>query len=110
MTSRARMRLVAASLALATALVLGVGGGWAFGLDAATFLLSAALVARVHARPRGQPKARESMLTELYEGWRAVRERPWVLVTIICFSAALLTALAPFFVLGASVANHVYGT
>jgi hypothetical protein len=50
------------------------------------------------------------MLTELHEGWRAVRDRPWVLVTIICFSAALLTALAPFFVLGASVANQVYGT
>jgi len=99
-----------ASPALATALVLGVGGGWAFGLDAATFLFSAALLARVHARPRGQQKARESMLTELHEGWRAVRDRPWVLVTIICFSAALLTALAPFFVLGASVADHVYGT
>jgi MFS family permease len=40
-----------ASPALATALVLGVGGGWAFGLDAATFLFSAALLARVHARP-----------------------------------------------------------
>ena len=99
-----------ASPALATALVLGVGGGWAFGLDAATFLVSAALVARVHARPRGQQKARESMLTELHEGWRAVRTRPWVLVTIICFSAALLTALAPFFVLGAAVAEQTYGT
>jgi MFS family permease len=99
-----------ASPALATALVLGVGGGWAFGLDAATFLVSAALVARVHARPRGQQKARESMLTEPREGWRAVRTRPWVLVTIICFSAALLTALAPFFVLGAAVAQHTYGT
>jgi MFS family permease len=99
-----------ASPALATALVLGVGAGWAFGLDAATFLVSAALVVRVHARARGEPQARESMLSELHEGWRAVRERPWVLVTIICFSAALLTALAPFFVLGAAVAKQVYGT
>lgn len=99
-----------ASPALATALVLGVGGGWAFGLDAATFLVSAALVVRVHARPRGERKARESMLTELHEGWRAVRERSWVLITIACFSAALLTALAPFFVLGAAVAKHTYGT
>lgn len=32
-----------ASPALATALVLGVGGGWAFGLDAATFLVSGLL-------------------------------------------------------------------
>jgi len=55
-----------ASPALATALVLGVGGGWAFGLDAATFLFSAALLARVHTRARGEQKARESMLTELH--------------------------------------------
>lgn len=99
-----------ASPALATALVLGVGGGWAFGVDAATFLVSAALVSRVHARARGDQKARGSVMAELHEGWRAVRERPWVLVTIACFSAALLTALAPFFVLGASVAQHAYGT
>ena len=99
-----------ASPALATALVLGIGGGWAFGLDAATFLVSAALVSRVHARSRGEQKARESMLADLQEGWRAVRERPWVLWTIGCYCVALLTALAPFFVLGASVARHVYGT
>jgi Transmembrane secretion effector len=99
-----------ASPALATALVLGVGGAWVFGLDAVTFLVSAALVMRVHARPRGEQKERKSMLSDLHEGWRAVRERPWVLWTIVCFSAALLTALAPFFVLGASVARHTYGT
>ena len=99
-----------ASPALATALVLGIGGGWAFGVDAATFLVSAALVSRVRARPRGEHKARESMLTELQEGWRAVRARPWVGWTIACYCVALLTSLAPFFVLGASVARHVYST
>ncbi len=99
-----------ASPALATALVLGVGGGWAFGLDAATFLVSAALVIQVRARPRGELQQPASMISELHEGWRAVRARPWVLVTIGCFSAALLTALAPFFVLGAAVARQTYGT
>ena len=38
--------------ALATALVLGFGAGWAFALDAATFLLSAALLTRVRPRRR----------------------------------------------------------
>jgi MFS family permease len=99
-----------ASPALATVLVLGVGAGWAFGLDAVTFLVSAALLLGVHARERGERKERESMRAELREGWRAVRERPWVLCTIGCFSAALLTALAPFFVLGASVGRQTYGT
>ena len=43
--------------ALATALVLGVGAGWAFALDAATFVVSALFLARVRvdaarSRPR----------------------------------------------------------
>src|SRR5258707_1168102 len=38
--------------ALATALVLGAGAGWAFAVDAGTFLLSAAFLARVRPRRR----------------------------------------------------------
>jgi MFS family permease len=44
--------------ALATALVLGLGAGWAFALDAATFLISAALLSRVRPRRR-QTTARQ---------------------------------------------------
>lgn len=99
-----------ASPALATALVLGVGGAAAFGLDAATFAVSAILLSRVRARSRGEAAVRSTVRGELREGWTAVRERPWVWGTIAAFSAALLLALAPFFVLGAAVAREVYGT
>jgi len=99
-----------ASPALATALVLGVGGAAAFGLDAATFVVSALLLSRVRTRSRGEPGVRSTVLAELHEGWGAVRVRPWVWGTILAFSVALLFALAPFFVLGASVAREVYGT
>lgn len=99
-----------ASPALATALVLGVGGAAAFGLDAATFAVSAAMLSRVRARSRGEVAIRSTLLIELREGWTALRERAWVWATILAFSAALLLALAPFFVLGASVAGHVYGS
>jgi len=99
-----------ASPALATALVLGVGGAAAFGLDAATFAVSALLLSRVHARPRGERGVRTTVLGELREGWSAVRERSWVWGTVSAFSAALLLALAPFFVLGAAVGRQVYGT
>jgi MFS family permease len=98
------------SPALATVLVLGVGGAAAFGLDAATFAISAATLAGVRGRPRGVPGVRSTMLIELREGWSAVRERAWVWGTIAAFSAALLLALAPFFVLGPSVSRQVYGT
>jgi MFS family permease len=99
-----------ASPALATALVLGVGGAAAFGLDATTFAVSAALLSRVHARQRGEEPVRSTVLTELREGWTAVRQRSWVWATLLAFSTALLVALAPFFVLGAAVAKHNYGT
>lgn len=99
-----------ASPALATALVLGVGGAAAFALDAATFAVSALLLARVRPRSRGPQGERTGVLRELREGWGAVSSRPWVWATIAAFSAGLLLALAPFFVLGASVARDVYGT
>ncbi len=98
-----------ASPALATALVLGVGGAAAFALDAATFVVSAILLCWVRTRSRGEPGRRSTMVGELRDGWVAVRERAWVWGTILAFSGALLFALAPFFVLGASVARDVYG-
>lgn len=99
-----------ASPALATALVLSVGGASAFGLDAATFAVSAVLLSRIRPRARGKTADRSTVFGELGEGWVAVRERAWVWGTIAAFSAALLFALAPFFVLGASVSRDVYGT
>jgi hypothetical protein len=98
-----------ASPAISTALVLGVGGGAAFGLDALTFAVSAAMLSRVRGRSRGVPGETGSVLVELKAGWVAVRERGWVWVTITTFSVSILLALAPFFVLGASVAKTVYG-
>ncbi|MGX7677636.1 MFS transporter [Jatrophihabitans sp. DSM 45814] len=99
-----------ASPALATALVLGVGGAYAFGLDALTFLVSASMLSRIRARSRGVPGERTSVVNELREGWQAVRERSWVWGTIAAFSAAIFVALAPFYVLGAAVSRDVYGT
>lgn len=94
--------------ALATALVLGVGGGVAFALDAATFLVSAVLVLRVRPRARGAAVVRTTVLTELREGFAAVRARAWLWVTIAVFSFALLVGLAPLFVLGPAVGEEQY--
>ena len=58
-----------ASPALATALVLGVGGATAFGLDALTFCVSAFLIWRVRGREvagrRGGANRTPSVLLEL---------------------------------------------
>ena len=100
--------------ALATALVLGLGAGWAFAVDAATFLLSAALLTRVRPRRRdvAQPSdetERVSVWAEVREGFAEVRSRSWVWATLAAFCAALFTGLAPWFVLGPVVARAQYG-
>ena len=96
--------------ALATFLVLTVGGAAAFALDGVTFAISALTLLGVQARQRGTPGERSGLLTELREGWTATRERGWVWATIAAFSLAILVALGPFFVLGPAVSRHVYGT
>jgi MFS family permease len=95
--------------AIGTALFVGVGAGWAYALDAATFLVSAAFLMRVHARPRGAEPTRGSLLTDLRRGYREVRSRAWVWVTISVFSVGLVIALAPWVTLGPTVARDEYG-
>ena len=47
--------------AIATALVLGLGAGWAFAFDALTFVISALLLARLRPRSRGERAPRQRM-------------------------------------------------
>ncbi len=97
--------------AIATGLVLGLGTGTAFAIDAATFLVSARLVAQLHPRPRGDDDAGErvSLIVDARAGFREVRERPWIWVTITVFSVYLVVAYAPYMVLGPAVGAAVYG-
>ena len=95
--------------ALATALVLGLGAGWAFAIDALTFLVSIAFLVRVRPRERGEVPGPD-VLADLREGWRAVRARAWLWSILLCFSAAVLLAFAPWFTLGPTVAEDVYGS
>ncbi len=95
--------------ALAAALVLGLGAGTAVAIDAATFLVSAALIAGVRPRVRGAgPPPRERLGSELRAGWEAVRTRGWVWGIIASASFVLLVAVAPLYTLGPSVAAEVY--
>ncbi len=125
--------------ALATALVLGAGAGWAFALDAATFLLSAGLLWGVHPRTRdaaaaiavendggvanngergsdgerdgerGGDDERVAVWMSIREGAYEVRSRTWVWATLASFCVALFCGLAAWFVLGPIVAREQYG-
>jgi MFS family permease len=103
--------------ALATALVLGVGPGEAFAVDAATFLVSAALLVRMSPRRREAAAGAEvaggeepgSLRAQLRVGYEEVRARTWVWATLIAASALVFFGLAPWFVLGPVVAEVNYG-
>jgi MFS family permease len=101
--------------ALATALVLGLTPAAAFGLDALTFLVSAALLVRVRPRrrglaePAGEAGADAGLWTDLRAGFAEVRSRTWIWATLAAFCVALFFVLAPWFVLGPVVAREQYG-
>ena len=96
--------------AIATLLVLGIGAGEAFALDAATFALSALLLAGVHPRPRGEVQAPGSVAQELRAGWHEVRSRAWVWVTIAAFTGSVLCMYAQWYSLAPVIARGVYGS
>lgn len=95
--------------ALATLLVLGVGAGEAFAVDAATFVLSAALLTRVSPRPRGRVAASARVLDDLRAGLREVVSRRWVWATIVVTAGVVLCVDAQWFALAPSVARDRYG-
>ena len=103
--------------ALATVLVLGVGAGTAFAIDAATFVVSALFTIRIKPRrreltPAEEQAAREqagSVVTELRAGFAEVRSRVWVWATLASFCVAVCFGVGPLLVLGPLVAQEQYG-
>ena len=80
--------------ALAAGLYSATGSSVVFALDAASFLVSAALLWRL--RPRAvQPEAGEGTFKEIASGVRYVAEIPWLWVTITLFAVILMLQLAP---------------
>lgn len=94
---------------IGTAVFVAAGAGWAFAIDAATFVVALALLAGVHPRRRGEPVARTGMLRELGDGVREVTSRTWLWVTILVANLWLLVADGPFAVLGPTLGEQHYG-
>jgi MFS family permease len=95
--------------AIAAAILATSGPAWAFAVDAASFLLSAALLARLRLPASTPVGGGASLLADLAEGWVEFRRQTWVWVIVAEF--ALLNALvfAPFFVFGPTVAAQSLG-
>jgi MFS family permease len=89
-------------------LVALIGAGATLGIDAVTFLVSAAflLTLRVPALLRDRPPA--SFVAELRDGWREVRSRTWLWTMMLRAMLVLFVTIAPLQVLGplALTAQH----
>jgi MFS family permease len=91
------------------AVVAALGAGAAFGVDSASFLVSA--VALAGLRPAGALRTRPAVafLHELAAGWREVRSRRWLLAGTAHISLLNGLALVSFFALGPVVAKESLG-
>ena len=93
--------------ALGGVLVGAFGAGSAFALDAASFAISAfaLLLMRPPARAGGAARA-GSLLADLGDGWRFVRERRWLWVTFASAAIAYLLFMGPVEVLVPYLVKH----
>jgi MFS family permease len=95
--------------ALAGVLVATAGPGWALAVDAGTFVLSAAFLARMRTSDGAAQNERLSTIRELRAGWHAFRGRAWLWVTVAFFTLYLGVGYAPWQVLGPAVARRSLG-
>ena len=93
--------------AIAAALVVTAGPGWALAIDSATFLISAAFISRLSRVPRAP--AGEGFLRELREGWRVFTSRTWLWIDGVFSAVGSFAVLAPFLALGPYIADHSFG-
>ncbi|HEU0302962.1 MAG TPA: MFS transporter [Gaiellaceae bacterium] len=89
--------------------IYGIAGSEAvFGLNAVTFLVSAALL--VPARPRSfEREPSEGTLRSIAEGVRYVAGVPWLWVGIVVTSVVLMVAMAPFQALAPTFVAEQFG-
>jgi MFS family permease len=94
---------------VAGALSVTIGPGWAIAVDACTFLVSAAFIARLSRLPRAPAGA--GFLRELREGWTVFTGRTWLWVDGVVSAIGNCIIFAPFLVLGpAVVLNGLHST
>jgi MFS family permease len=93
--------------ALGGLLVGSVGTGWAFALDACSFVVSiATLLAMAPAPPPGQRSGPAFEARDLKDGLRYVRSNPWIWATLVSAAVAYLLFMGPTEVLLPFVVKH----
>ncbi|WP_406164804.1 MFS transporter [Streptomyces sp. NBC_00996] len=94
-------------LALSGVTVALVGAGWALALNAASFVASAALTARLRVAAR--PRRRSSGWADLREGWQEFTSRQWLWVVVAQYAVVVAALNANVGVLGPLTAEQHLG-
>lgn len=89
-------------------LVDTIGAGSAIAVDSGSFAVSALALSLMRVGAVSEAK-RERFLHELAVGWREVRARRWVWMTILNVSLFLMLYVAPFDVIGPIVSRRSLG-
>lgn len=92
---------------IAGLLVAAVGPGWALGIDAATFAVSAAFLAGLRV-PEAAAREAASFVSDLRDGWQGFRSRRWVW-TYVAWASAANVVWAAWSVLGPVIADRELG-
>lgn len=97
-----------AGLALSGVAVALLGAGWALALNAASFLVSAALIRGVRLPPRVRTHP-SSGWADLTEGWREFASRQWLWAVVAQYSVVVAAINATVGVLGPMTAEEELG-
>jgi MFS family permease len=98
-----------AGAALGGVLVAVLGAGTAIAVDSVSFAVSVVALALMRAQPPAREDEPRAFRHELSVGWREVRSRRWVWMTILNASLFLMLYVAPFDVLGPIVSRDSLG-
>ena len=83
--------------------------GIALAADAASFVVCAALLARIRIAPRALVAARTSYLSELRDGWKEFTSHTWLWSTVGVFGFSNMFYVGAWAVLGPQVADQELG-
>ena len=87
--------------------VVGAGGGWAVAVDAASYLVAAACLARLRL-PAPVRAAGTSMLRDLREGWSVFCSLSWVWTASLAFGLINFVQAGVWGVLGPVIAQDTW--
>ncbi|WP_331766987.1 MFS transporter [Embleya sp. NBC_00896] len=94
--------------ALAALLLAISSPGTAMLINSISFLLSFALISRMHLRRQAQRSQKQHFFADLRDGWLVVAQRRWYLANLLCWGVWNF-AIAFFFVLGPVVMQNGHG-